>query len=184
MSNQHRSRDRLFAAIAAVGLALLASAASVAQEFPDSDTREIASYALTEAGLTKYTQATQNLGALAEQMSNTCDSDESEQSIDGLVGRINALPGAQAAIQSAGLTTREYVVFTFSLIQNGLAAWAVSQPGGQLPPGTSMANVTFYRAHEAAIGVLGEQTRGDDCDDEAGDDDDANDDQGDGDDER
>lgn len=177
MSNPHTLQEGLFVAIAVVGLALLAPPAAIAQEFPDSDTREIASYALTEAGLTKYTQATQNLGALAAQMSNTCDADESELSIDRLVGRIDALPGARAAIQSAGFTTREYVVFTFSLFQNGLAAWAVAQPGGQLPPGTSMANVNFYRAHEAAIGALGEQTRGDACDDDV--DEDENEDDGD-----
>ena len=31
------------------------------------------------------------------------------------------------------MTAHEYVVFSFSLLQNGLAAWAVSQPGGKLP---------------------------------------------------
>jgi hypothetical protein len=168
---QHPSlRTGLLAAVATTGVALLAPSAAVAQEFSDSDTREIANYALTEAGLAKYTQAVQNLDAVADQLPSACD-DDSEQSLDELVARIDTIPAVRAAIHSAGLTAREYVVFTFSLFQNGLAAWAVSQPGGQLPPGTLMANVNFYRAHEAALQALGEQMQAVDCDD-GGDDED------------
>jgi hypothetical protein len=77
------------------------------------------------------------------------------------VGRIDAVPAAKAAIHSAGMTTREYVVFGLSLFQNGVAAWALDQPGGQLPPGVSRANVDFCRKHEAAIQKLRTLTKGD-----------------------
>lgn len=136
---------------------------AAAQDFPDKDTREIGAYVLTEAGLSRYTKATANLGQLAQQVSGDCES-ESAISIDDAVSRFNAVPGVKAAIQSAGMTTREYIVFTWSLFQNGMAAWAVSQPGGKLPPGVSKANVDFYRAHEAAFQQLGEQTEANDCD--------------------
>ena len=72
-------------------------------------------------------------------------------------------PGAQAAIQSAGMTSREYVVFMFSMMQNGMAAWALSQPGGKLPPGVSQANVDFFRKHEAAMAAV---TENDPCKDD------------------
>lgn len=162
----NRYAPQMAFAVAVLCSVLIAPTAAVAQEFSASDTREIASYLLTDAGLAKYTQATENLGPLAEQMSASCDSESGEdaQSLDQLAAVIESTPGAGAAIQSAGMTPREYVVFTLSLLQNALAAWVAGQPGGQLPPGTVMANVNFYRSHEAALQALGEQIQGADCD--------------------
>ena len=150
-----------------LAVALFAPPASVAQGFPDRDTREIGSYVLTEAGLAKYTRATQNLGAIEKKLAGDCDDEEeSPQSLDESVAQMNAIPEARAAITSAGMTTREYIVFTWSLFQNGMAAWTLSQPGGSLPPGTSMANVDFYRAHEAALQKLSQETVSDACEDD------------------
>lgn len=70
----------------------------------------------------------------------------------------------QSALKAAGMTSREYLVFSFSVFQNGMAAWALAQPGGKLPPGVKMANVNFYRAHEAELTKLGEQNKQADCD--------------------
>jgi hypothetical protein len=130
-------------------VALTAPAVSSAQDFQDSDTREINNYVLTESGLAKYSQATRNLAALP----NRCDKDEKEgaKSLDEAAAALDSVPEVRTAIRSTGMTTREYLVFSFSMFQNGMAAWALSQPSGTLPPGTSMANVNFYRAHEAAI---------------------------------
>lgn len=174
MFQLHRVHTALLTATATV---LFVPAVSVAQDFSDRDSREIASYVLTEAVLTKYARATANLGANAKGLSGDCDDDdddeESARSLDEIVARINAKPGFSAAIQSAGMTTREYIVFSFSLFQNGMAAWALSQPGGTLPAGTSKANVDFYRAHEAAIQKLGNQAESDDCDDSDSEDEEA-----------
>ena len=120
---------------------------------------------LTEAALAKYTRATTNLGDLSKGVSGNCDDEEGARSLDEIVARANAIPGVQAAIQSAGMTTREYIVFSLSLFQNGMGAWAISQPGGTLPPGTSKANVDFYRSHEQALQKLGNQGGSDACDD-------------------
>ena len=85
------------------------------------------------------------------------DDDSNSQSLDQMVAKLNAMPGAQAAIQSAGMTTREYVVFMWSrCCRTGMAAWALKQPGGKLPPGVSQANVDFYKKHEAAMTAIGE----------------------------
>ena len=45
-----------------------------------------------------------------------------------------SVPGAKAAVQSAGMTSREYVVFTFSLMQNGITSHLMDRPGAKLPP--------------------------------------------------
>ena len=144
---------------------LLAPAVAVAQGFPDRDAREISAYVLSEAALVKYTRASANLGSLSKQIASNCDDSDSPASLDASVARINAVPQAKAAIESAGMTPREYLVFSFSLFQSGMAAWALSQPGGTLPPGVSKANVDFYRSHEQALGKLAPQQGSDTCGD-------------------
>jgi len=149
----------------AASVILLASFLAVAQEFPDRDAREISSYTLTEAALAKYVQATSKLGTLSKAATDSCDDEGDAHSLDDIVARINGVPGAQAAIQSAGMSTREYVVFTWSLFQTGMAAWAIEQPGGTLPPGVSKANLDFYRAHEQEFIQMGIQQGSDACSD-------------------
>ena len=135
-----------------------------AQNFPAADAREISAYALTEAGLTRYTQALKNLGQLEKKLSGNCDDSDGATSLNDSVAKLNAVAAAQAAVRTAGMTSREYVVFSLSLFQTGMAAWALDQPGGKLLPGVSKANVDFYRKHAAAIQKLKGPKKSDDCD--------------------
>lgn len=136
------------------------------------DEQEIQKYVLTDAGLAKYSAATKKLAELPPDAAACEDEDDGDdsQSIDDAAAKLSASPAAKAAIQSAGLTPREYVVFSFSLLQNGLGAWAADQPGGKLPPGTSKANVDFYKKHQADLKKLEIFRQGDDCDDDREDD--------------
>jgi hypothetical protein len=135
----------------------------------ENDKREISNYVLTEASLAKFKQATDKLSAVpgacakADDDDDDDDDDSSSQSLDQMVAKLDAVPGAKAAIQSAGMTTREYVVFMWSIMQTGMSAWAQDQ-GGKLPPGVSQANVDFYRKHEAAMAAIG---KNDPCDDDS-----------------
>jgi hypothetical protein len=155
-----RHLAKLILVVAAVALPGVAPA-------DENDKREISNYVLTEAGLAKFKQATDKLSAVpgACAKADDDDDDSSSQSLDQMVAKLNAVPGAQAAIQSAGMTTREYVVFMWSILQTGMSAWAQDQ-GGKLPPGVSQANVDFYKKHEAAMAAIGEN---DPCDDDSGD---------------
>jgi len=130
---------------------------------PDAEAQEISRYVLTEAGLARYTAATQKLGSLAASLTSRCD-DGTPASLNQFVAKADAAPGVKSTIQSAGMTTREYIVFGMSLLQVGIVAWGLDQPGGKLPPGVSMDNVKFYRAHKAAIDKLGAGKQ-DACDD-------------------
>ncbi len=136
-----------------IALALALPGPAAAQ---DADTQEINRYVLTEAGLARYSAATKKLGALASQLTS-CEDDGGTPSLSGAVAGIEENAAATAAIQSAGLTTREYLVFGYAAFQSGMSAWALSQ-GGKLPPGVTMANVNFYRDHEAEIQDLNELT--------------------------
>ena len=139
-------------ALAAIVAAFLVPAAFPAPPAADRDTHEVNSFVLTEAAFARFARATKALQTGSAQSAAACaDDDADNDSIDAQTARLDALPGAKAAVRSAGLTSREYVVIYWSLAQAGLAAWSLSQPGGKLPPGVSKANVDFYRAHEADI---------------------------------
>ena len=147
----------------AFALALLAPMAG-AQNLANRDTNEIAGYMLTEAALVKYTKAVHKLQPLMGQLPKDCDQDEGPQSLNGMAARMDGIPEVKSVLKAAGMTSREYLVFSWSMFQNGLAAWSLEQPGGKLPPGVKMANVNFYRTHEAELKKLGELTKHEDCD--------------------
>ena len=149
-------------ATALVGAVLLFTGPRVACA-QDKDVAEVQRYVLSDAALNKYTQATKNLASLP---GGNCSDDEASEnpSIDQMAAKLAAVPGAQAAMQSAGMSVREYVVFSMSLLQNGLAAWAVDQPGGKLPPGISKANVDFVKKHGAELKKLEGLRPEDGCD--------------------
>ncbi len=160
--------------MARVSLSLSLAAALACPSLPaaaqDADTREVQRYVLTDAALSRYSQAVRKLTALPGGKTVACDSEEPDsQSIRSVVAKLEAIPGARASLQSSGLTAREYVVFTFSLLQNGLASWASSQPGGKLPAGISQANVDFVRRHDAELKRIAALQPKDACDDQEGD---------------
>ena len=148
----------------ACALALLMPLVAGAQNLADPDAKDVADYVLTEAALKKYTQAVRNLQPLAAQLPQECTGEENPKSLNDMAVRLDGVPQVKSALKGAGMTSREYLLFSFSVFQNGMAAWALQQPGGTLPPGIKMANVTFYRAHEAELTKLGELTKQADCD--------------------
>jgi hypothetical protein len=149
---------------AAFAFSLLAPEMGGAQNLTDRDTREVADYVLTDAALAKYRQAVLKLESVPEQIPTNCESDEGPTSLSAMATRLDGLPAVKSALKASGMASREYLVFSFSVFQNGMAAWALEQPGGKLPPGVKMANVNFYRAHEAELKKLGELTKQADCD--------------------
>ena len=153
-------------ALATMAFALLASTVALAAGQADRDAKEVGSYVLTEAGLAKYTQASHGMKSVMEKSPETCKEDsEGAKSLDQMAAKLDAVPGAKAVMKSAGMSSREFFVFSMSLVQNAMAAWAQDQPAGKLPPGAQMANVKFYRAHESALKKLGEETKSHACDD-------------------
>jgi hypothetical protein len=152
-------------ALAATAACLLFLPAAHAETLPDADAREVRGYALTEAALGKYVQATRALSKIPL----ACEDDDAGvSSLGEAAAKIDAVPGARAAVQSAGMTSREYVVFAFSLIENAFASYALEQPGGKLPPGISMANIEFLREHAGEIQALAAETESAECIEQVG----------------
>jgi hypothetical protein len=161
-----RRTSRLPGALAWVAIFALVVPAAHGQPLPDADSREVQNYMLTEAALARYTQATRSLNGVRFQ---DCDEDSDVRSLAEAAAKIEAEPRAMAAVQAAGMTSREYVVFVFSLVQNGLASYSLETPGAKLPAGISMANVEFFRRHSAALEKLAAETEVESCGEEAGD---------------
>lgn len=142
------------------GVALLGLAGNSPAQ--DADTKEVAAYRFTEATFAKYVRASRALAALTKSMpvdtSADAESEEDEVAADSglsiaeFTAMYDSIPGAKRAITSAGMTTREYVVFSFAMLQAGLAAALVGQVGwDKLPPDVPRSNVEFYQRHKATL---------------------------------
>ncbi len=147
-----------------LALAWFPSSATLA----DADAREISAYRLTDAGLQRYSHAVRNVSKLEGQAPGACGDDDDDDgenvtSIDAAVARLVSTPGVVEALRSAGMPPREFVVFSMSVLQAGLAAWALEQPGGKLPPEVDMANVDFYRKNQAAMQQIGDEEKSGAC---------------------
>ena len=146
-------------AVAAVALLVLAGNAPA----QDADTKEVAAYRFTEATFAKYLRASRALAAAAKSMpvdtasdardeEDEGDTDSGTKSLAEITAGYDSIPEARRAITSAGLTTREFVVFSFALLQAGMAAAVVEQVGwANLPPDIARSNVEFYQRHKATL---------------------------------
>jgi len=133
-------------------VACFVPAPAIAQDgLSAADTREIGAYVLTEGALAKYTLAAGNLSKLSK-IPGLCADDDNAESLAAMVKRVDGVAAARSAIVSAGMTTREFVVFTVAMFTNGFAALAPQ--GTPLPPGASKANADFFRAHVAAFEAI------------------------------
>jgi hypothetical protein len=156
--------ERSWTASTIIVTCLLTPMAVDAQDLADRDAKEVTEYVLTDAALAKYTQAVGKLQPLMGQLSQDCDGEDGPKSLNDAAKRMDQVSGAKPALKAAGMTSREYLVFSWSVFQNGMAAWALDQPGAKMPPGVKMANVNFYRAHEAELKKLGEVAKQAECD--------------------
>ncbi|HKQ61002.1 MAG TPA: hypothetical protein VJS92_06910 [Candidatus Polarisedimenticolaceae bacterium] len=142
-------------------LLVLAAAAGPAA---DPAAAEVGAYKLTLATLRKADRmhaalaaavaADPALRARLEPLAPGDDEVEGEaRSLDAVVAELESVPELKRALGDAGLTAREYVVFSLALLSAGLAEYALEQ-GGKLPPDAPpalAANVAWYKANRAEV---------------------------------
>lgn len=138
---------------------------AAAQDFTDADTQEVNAYRLSAASLAKYTQATEGLAQVMAENPPPCGDEEDVESLDGMAAHLDSIPGAAEAMDDAGMSSREYALFTMSLVQSGLGAWVIRE-GGELPPGMAMENVQFFEQNQAELEELMQHSESMDCEDE------------------
>jgi len=156
MTGQHVLKSTL----ALLVLVAAAAPAARAHNLTDADARELRGYTLTESTFDRYAQATRNLNGVQIQ---ACDDDSEVATIDEAAARLDAVPAARSAVHAAGMTSREYVVFAFSVLQSGLAVNALGRLDGQLPPDVPLENVDFYLEHAGEMQQLTDEAQGPAC---------------------
>lgn len=167
-----RSFRRVFSRVLAVaGLSLAAVAADVsyaAAQFEKLFTEEVSNYRLTTAGMQKFVTATQALHELEDEDLQVTERfenlDEDDVDLDQIAAAFDSEPRVKSAINGAGITSREYVTFMFSMIQTMITA-AMLEMGGenalaQMENSVLKQNVQFYREHEAEFEAMGEALEG------------------------
>lgn len=167
-----RRVPRAFARILAVaGLSLAAVAAGApsasAQEGPEMlrqmlNDPALANYRLTSANLTRFVAATQALHALEDEgieLRDRFDSDDSEDmNITAIADAFDGEPRVRDAINSAGMSTRDYVTFLVSTMQAMFGSLMV-QIGGDdalanMPAGVLKENIEFFLENQDAFDAL------------------------------
>jgi hypothetical protein len=145
-------------------MAVSLSAAAVEAQ-SDADLKAVSATTLTMPKYKQYLDASVNLAnvtakhpGIAENMKSGNDS----KSIDETVKALESHPQVRAAVTSTGLTTRDYVLTQWALIQAGMAyamtkGSGVTQDEVASKAGVSKANLDFYAKNEAEINRLAKE---------------------------
>ena len=141
-----------------------ASPASQAQA--NEDLNDVSKYKLSMDKIDKYIQAQKNMAAKMKAMSpaereafknGDNDLNGANASIDQMVAKIEKVPPMVDAIKDAGLSPREWVMVTFSMMQTGMAAAVLkmrpndNQDSLMREMKVNPDNVKFFNEHEAEI---------------------------------
>lgn len=162
-----RAFARIFA-IVGLSLAAVAADASSAAAQPGAlgqmfNDPALANYRLTSANLTKFLAATQALEALEGEefdLEDQFDTDDPENlNITDIAAAFDSEPRIKGAINGAGLSSREFVTFLFSMMQAMFGSIAVQMGGDQalddMPNGVLKSNIQFFLANQEAFEGLG-----------------------------
>lgn len=147
-------------------MALSLPAAAEAQQ-SDADLKAVSATTLTMPRYKQYLDATVNLANAAAKnpgLAEGTKDDGGGKSIAEQVKALESIPEAKAAITSTGLSTRDYVLTQWALLQTGMAYSMTQQAGASQEDmikqaGVSKANMEFYAKNEAEIKKLAEEAK-------------------------
>ena len=146
-------------------MALSLPAAAEAQQ-SDADLKAVSATTLTMPKYKQYLDATVNLANVAANNPGLAEGmkGDGEKSIDEQVRMFESNPQVKAAVTSTGLSTRDYVLTQWALLQTGMAyamtkGTGASQDDMIKKAGVSKANMDFYAQNEAEINKLAEEAK-------------------------
>ena len=129
----------------------------------------IRGYQLTDGNVDKVIAATQKMHALEKANPKLVEAMQREhgdagdaKSVDDAAAHLDAIPPVKAILSSEGVSARDYVLTTFTLMEAG-AAYQI-QKAGKLPPNSELAkdvspeNLAYIGAHEAQLRALEKAT--------------------------
>ena len=121
-----------------------------------ADMKEVQSFQLTEKRLDQFAQAVRNMAEAAQKHPELAKQDNSlgpNASINDMVAAFDKIPPIKKAVESAGMSTREFVLFQMAIFSAGMGHYLVQQ-GQKLPPEFSAEQAKFYKDHEEKFKVL------------------------------
>jgi hypothetical protein len=146
--------------VATLASAALASAPPVrAQDSAESDKQELKAYRLTMDKIVKMNAVDVKLRRLAATDSTVCQALDLHLS-DGdtltlmAKKREAAHPQIAPIMKSEGLTVRESLLISFSVLAAGMAVYAKSQGEKDLPPDDNPENVAFIEQHQKELDAM------------------------------
>jgi hypothetical protein len=135
--------------------------AAIQQMFRDP---ALQNYRLTSANLDKFIRATNALKALEDEdidLEDRLDMDDPENvDLGEIAEAFDSEPRIKGAINSAGMSSRDYVTFLFSMMQ-ATFGFAMVQMGGEqalndMPNGVLKENIRFITQNQEALEALGD----------------------------
>lgn len=158
-------------ALAGLSLAAVAADVSTAAAQPGEgfeaiqqmfDDPALANYRLTSANLDKFLTATNALKALEDEDIDIEDhinmDDPEDLDITEIANAFDSEPRIKSAINSAGMSSRDYVTFLFSMMQAMFGSVMVQMAGPQgladMPAGVLKDNIRFFTENQAAFEAL------------------------------
>src|ERR1700682_516686 len=159
-NGEHMHRPVIGCAALALVLSMPAPAKSPSRaKVPSSDEKEIQSFVLTTGFLDKMVAIQESATRLEEthpelkkQAEASQHRGEDDNSLYGMVKRIESVPQSVKIIKAQGLTPRQYMVGTMALVQVSFY-WAFKKqtPDLKAPEGMNMPNVAFIETHQAEL---------------------------------
>ena len=139
---------------------------TAAEAQSDADLKAIGATTLTMPKYKQYLDASVNLANVAAKNPGIADrmKGSGEKSIAEQVRALESDPQVRGAITATGLTTKDYVLTQWAILQSGMAyamtkGSGVSQDEVAKKAGVSKANLDFYAKNEAEINRLAKEAQ-------------------------
>lgn len=161
-----RVHPTLVRALALAGLGLIAAAGTASAQFGDEggilSDPAVASYRLTVEKLEPFIATVHAMDALGDtEEIQALDDMEDDATMDEVVAALESEPRVREALAGAGLSAREYITFSFALINAMFGSLAVTMGGEaaleEIEDDVLRENIRFYIAHEETFDRLGEE---------------------------
>lgn len=123
------------------------------------DEAALAAYTLDMDKVERWQRAAENLEQLTAENPGLQESWDAEaadaESFDDMLAQIGREPEVRRAIESAGLSLRDYVLTNLALLQAMVAQSALEMnPGSPAPEGVNPENVAFVRENRARLEAM------------------------------
>jgi len=146
-------------------LALLVASSTGQAKSKGDDQADVENYRLTMPVLKKMVQVQENLFESIKKDPSVATKYQrvieiSDESLDATVKKMDGVPELKQALAKAGLTTREFLLATVTMVQAGMAAAMARQPRADPSklPANVRANMKFLEQNRAALAQMQKRT--------------------------